>query len=169
MEQEHFFLNQGKNRLAVSLGFSYSITKLPIPPPRRTLLRGLGINSRIFYTYAFYKLKHHVEVGTGYFYTQRETMEGVIYYTFQGTPILDSLFFYTSKIHTIPLLIGYRFQKPSGGLLFKIGVFAAGYFINDRRNKPTDQYSPYFKKGFSHYKFRKNEILPLYIGIGWSF
>lgn len=92
-----------------------------------TIMPSIGISdfysgAQISYNFLFTKKNHHLELGMGFNFLMDEVKEGVEYMGESGNERNYYLYF-TPKL-------GYRFQRPQGGIFFRVTFTPLVAFMN---------------------------------------
>jgi hypothetical protein len=79
---------------------------------------------------------HHLELGLGYYWTQNDRLGGTreweTYPTYQ-VPLFDNVTVSTFNHHLVNLRVGYRYQRPKRGIMFRAGLTPLTLFLSDTR------------------------------------
>ncbi len=129
----------GRHRLGVRAGMaagaSTGATGSPFPSYR---LWSFTAGATAYYLRG--TKNHHLELGLGYFWTQNDRLDGArgweIYPTYQ-VPIFDNVRVVTVRHHLVNLRVGYRYQRPKRGLMFRAGITPLTWFLSDTRGFGT--------------------------------
>jgi hypothetical protein len=78
---------------------------------------------------------HRLELGITYTYQRYHLLNGrrewdTFYDPFYEVPLLDNTFVELKQYHFLSARVGYRYQKPSGGLVFRAGITPITQFLS---------------------------------------